>query len=123
MLSGLIRPVRIALSAALKLFPARQTLPLQLNFADKAGKFYCFLQRQTLPLLFNFADKAGEIHCFLQHQPPPLLFNFAGKAGKNHCFLQCQPYLLQQTFTKDGVLNILLVVENEACYDGAKQCC
>ena len=101
MLSGLIRPVRIALSATLKLFPARQTLPLQLNFADKAGKFYCFLQRQTLPLLFNFTDKVGKIYCFLQRQP----------------------YLLQQTFTKDGVLNILLVVENEACYDGAKQCC
>ena len=145
MLSGLIRPVRIALSAALKLFPTapdttftvqfyrqsrgnslflqRQTLPLLFNFADKAGKIHCFLQHQTLPLLFNFADKAGKNHCSLQHQTRPLQLNFTDKAGKNHCFLQRQPYLLQQTFTKDGVLNILLVVENEACYDGAKQCC
>ena len=51
-----------------------------------------------------------------------LQLNFADKEGRIYCFLQHQPYLLQQTFTKDGVLNILLVVENEACYDGAKQC-
>ena len=105
------------------LFPAVSAIPLQLNFTDKVGKNHCFLQHQPLPLLFNFADEAEKNHSFLQCQTLPLQFNFADKAVKIYCFLQRQPYLLQQTFTKDGVLNILLVVENEACYDGAKQCC
>ena len=105
------------------LFPAVSAIPLQLNFTDKVGKNHCFLQCQPPPLLFNFTDNAGKFYCFLQRQPHLLQFNFADKAGEFYCFLQRQPHLLQQTLTKDGVLNILLVVENEACYDGAKQCC
>ena len=104
------------------LFPVAPDTTFTVQFYRQDRGKSLFPAVSAIPLLFNFTDKAGRIYCFLQRQPHLLPFNFTGKAGNFYCFLQCQPHLLQQTFTKDGVLNILLVVENEACYDGAKQC-
>ena len=83
------------------LFPAVSAIPLQLNFTDKVGK---------ITVSYSVSH---HLYCSILQI----------KQGKFTVSCSARHYLLQQTFTKDGVLNILLVVENEACYDGAKQCC
>ena len=115
MLSGLIWTVRIALSAALELFPTasdttftaqfyRQSREKSLFPAVSATTFTVQFCRQSSenPLFPVAPDTTFTVQFYRQDRGKslfpavsaiPLLFNFTDKAGENHCFLQCQPYL------------------------------